>query len=565
MEADGRKLRKSLYQGSDDVHDFPCSPCAKEGKNVAAAKHCVECDENLCTTCLNDHNKFSLMKGHQLLDKVKTPSGQRIELPSQRCDRHGGKLIDVYCPSHDKVGCSTCIAVEHSTCQGISFIPDVAKHSNSSEKLQQLETAINSLQTRFIALKQKKQKELDCSKREKDKLLHEIKSERKKINDQLDKMETELLNEVDASFKIKVQNIDSDIKKVEDTLASLGKDRQKIQAAKSENVSEKYVQVNLGYERKKIATDRLETLERSKKIGRLWFDPYRQMTGSKVNIIGQVINYSAVEVGSLTEEFDARVGDDNGICIINSIYLCADGDLVLTDYKNKRIKKMNKSYAIISFLNIDDNPFGICQIDMSLLAITLPNEKKVQFISNTEPMRLQKSFDVGDRCRGIAYNDGRIYVCCGGSRKRAEGVGHLEVYTISGALVKSFYSDMECPVKVTVSNWETEIYVCDGYGDLLIINEKHGNTRKIRKQDMKLVGIIGICWINESQLCIVGYTSMNIVLISCDGQVYEELLTEAHGLANTIDVCFDAKMSSLFVSTHRSNMIKVYKLKISNC
>jgi hypothetical protein len=85
----------------------------KEGKNVAAIKHCVECDENLCQKCLGDHNKFSVMRGHQLLDTVKQLSGKKQELPSQRCERHGGKLIDVYCPGHDKVGCSTCMTIEH--------------------------------------------------------------------------------------------------------------------------------------------------------------------------------------------------------------------------------------------------------------------------------------------------------------------------------------------------------------------------------------------------------------------------------------------------------------------
>ena len=113
MAVDGRNLlSKSLYQVSDEDHGFPCSPCSKEGKNVAAIKYCVECDENMCKKCLNDHNKFAAMKGHQLLDKVKTPGGTTIELPSQRCENHG-KLIDVYCPGHDAVGCSTCMNIEH--------------------------------------------------------------------------------------------------------------------------------------------------------------------------------------------------------------------------------------------------------------------------------------------------------------------------------------------------------------------------------------------------------------------------------------------------------------------
>ncbi|XP_060593279.1 tripartite motif-containing protein 42-like [Ruditapes philippinarum] len=124
MAVDGRKIRQSLYQGSDIEHDFPCLPCTKEEKNVTAIKHCVECDENLCQKCVGDHNKFSAMRSHQLLDTVKQPSGKKQELPSQRCEKHGGKLIDDYCPGHDKVGCSTCMTVEHSGCKDITFIPE---------------------------------------------------------------------------------------------------------------------------------------------------------------------------------------------------------------------------------------------------------------------------------------------------------------------------------------------------------------------------------------------------------------------------------------------------------
>jgi hypothetical protein len=48
MAVDGRNFSQPLNQGSDIEHDFPCSPCSKEGKNVPAFKHFVECDENLC-------------------------------------------------------------------------------------------------------------------------------------------------------------------------------------------------------------------------------------------------------------------------------------------------------------------------------------------------------------------------------------------------------------------------------------------------------------------------------------------------------------------------------------
>ncbi|XP_060606371.1 E3 ubiquitin-protein ligase Midline-1-like [Ruditapes philippinarum] len=340
MAVDRRKFSQSLYRGSDIEHDFPCSPCTKEGKNVAAIKHCVECDENLCQKCLGDHNKFSVMRGHQLLDTVKQLSGKKQELPSQRCERHGGKLIDVYCPGHDKVGCSTCMTIEHSGCKGISYIPDIACKTETSEKLKHLEADISTLQSRFKALKQNRQKELENVKTEKSQVIKEIKSERKKINDHLDKMEIDILQEVDVTFQTKLQHMESNMKQVDERIAVLQENLKKINAAKQENESEKYVQIKLVNEEKKISHDSLENMERSRKTGTLRFEPYRQTTDSECNTIRKILHFLIIEAENFTE-FNARLKDDKESCNISGMCMCEDGCIIMTDSNNKCIKKVN--------------------------------------------------------------------------------------------------------------------------------------------------------------------------------------------------------------------------------
>ncbi|XP_060607066.1 E3 ubiquitin-protein ligase TRIM33-like [Ruditapes philippinarum] len=371
MAVDGRKIRQTLYQGSDIEHDFPCSPCSKGGKNEAAIKHCVECDENLCQSCMDDHNKFSSMKGHQLLDTVKQPSGRQQELPSQRCEEHGGKLIDVFCPGHDTVCCSTCISVEHSGCKGIIFIPDIACKTDTSQKLKLLETEINTLQARFHAFKRNKQDELENVKEEKGKLIEEIKSERGKINDRLDKMENELLQEADAIFQIKLKRIESNMKEVDARIAVLQESLQKINAAKRENESEKYIQIKRVNEERKTASDCLKDFERPSKTGRLRFDPYRHETGSECNTIGSILHLPAIEVEKCFGEFNVRTADDRNRCDICDMCMCKSGCIVMTDYNNKRIRKMNSAFKVISSLKLSGNPFGICEINSLMLAISV--------------------------------------------------------------------------------------------------------------------------------------------------------------------------------------------------
>ncbi|XP_060600549.1 uncharacterized protein LOC132753985 [Ruditapes philippinarum] len=240
--------------------------------------------------------------------------------------------------------------------------------------------------------------------------------------------------------------------------------------------------------------------------------------------------------------------------------ICKDRCIIMTDYTNKCIKKMNDSFQIISSLNVTDNPVGICQIDSSLLAVTLINDMAVQFISQKEPMKLQQSFKVGNRCRGIAYNDKMLYVCCGGIEDH-EGVGHLEVYSLSGALLTSYYGEIELPTRVAISSSAAEIFVIDGYKGILHI-DKNQRFIPVDNKASKSTGCI--CKINKSQFCVAFCNSHNILLMARDGKVQVELLRRKDGIINPIGLCFDNKTSRLLVSCFESDNIMVYTLKISN-
>jgi hypothetical protein len=224
---------------------------------------------------------------------------------------------------------------------------------------------------------------------------------------------------------------------------------------------------------------------------------------------------------------------------------------------------MNDSFQIISSLNVTDNPGGICQIDSSLLAVTLMNDKKVQFISQKEPMKLQQSFKVGDRCRGIAYHDGIIYVCCGGYKDHDEGVGHLEIYTISGKLVLSHYDEITWPVDVTISNTTMEVFVTDVNKGIIHINENR-SMRPIIVDNKLFSDPRYICRINKSQYCVGFYTTHNFLLMSHDGKDQVELPIREDGLKKPVCLCFDNKTSRLFVSCWESDKIMVYTFKISD-
>ncbi|XP_045170658.2 uncharacterized protein LOC123533087 isoform X4 [Mercenaria mercenaria] len=558
MAAEGRRFTK----GSDDFYDFPCLPCSKEGKNVASVKHCVDCDENLCTSCLNDHNKFSGMKGHQILDKVQRSVGRNLQLPSQRCTKHGGRLIDVYCPNHDSVCCSTCIAVEHSSCHGIKFIPDVAKGVSKSKEFQQFEADMKNLQSRYVSLIQMEDAELQALRQEQERICKEIRTLRNKINKHFDKMEEELLNEVNTKFKQHKQKVDIDRKETDEVLAEIQSRGHQLNESGHGNESELFALLKSG--RKKIteSCSIADRLERSRKPLRLELQTDRtilEILKENYGMARLTESFVSVSVSPLGS-YSTKVDGDKVDCRIRDICLTSEGCIFLTDNKNKRLKKLDSAYNVLSCLDLPDSPFGVCRIDGKQIAVTLIDIKKVQFVLNTEPMKMQTSFSVGDRCRSIAHNSGLLYVCCGGWEDKKEGPGRLEIYTIDGMLLRSFFSSLEVPLYVDIFNNGREIYVSDWKNGLVVLDKYGNNLLRYRYEEKKET--YGLCRLTDNKICIAFYEYNEVVVVTNDGGQQQLILTKKDGAEIPTALCYDRKHSRLIMASGElRNKIQVFQLE----
>ncbi|XP_053381899.1 uncharacterized protein LOC128549319 [Mercenaria mercenaria] len=101
---------------SDETFDLLCSVCKKKNKNTEAAKFCVDCRDYYCSICVKFHDDVPALSLHKILDKgqFQPGPGQVLQMvPTERCDKHSHKHVDMYCQNHDDVGCSTCMAVDH--------------------------------------------------------------------------------------------------------------------------------------------------------------------------------------------------------------------------------------------------------------------------------------------------------------------------------------------------------------------------------------------------------------------------------------------------------------------
>ncbi|KAL4224337.1 hypothetical protein ACF0H5_017792 [Mactra antiquata] len=108
----------SVSKMSEETFDFICTACDRENKTAEAVRYCVECSGYCCQPCTDMHKKFPTLNHHNLLDvsQGNQAGKQRTrlpEFPTERCDTHQGKLLDMYCGKHDVVGCHICLSKDH--------------------------------------------------------------------------------------------------------------------------------------------------------------------------------------------------------------------------------------------------------------------------------------------------------------------------------------------------------------------------------------------------------------------------------------------------------------------
>ncbi|XP_053379538.1 uncharacterized protein LOC128548511 [Mercenaria mercenaria] len=119
---------------SDETFDFLCTMCKRKDRNREAERYCVDCDDYYCLSCVKVHEDVPPLTKHQIL--IKSQFLQRTSktppmLPTERCEKHVHKLVDMYCNNHDDVCCAICLATDHRSCQDIFYIPDFIKNNTN--------------------------------------------------------------------------------------------------------------------------------------------------------------------------------------------------------------------------------------------------------------------------------------------------------------------------------------------------------------------------------------------------------------------------------------------------
>lgn len=100
MATSGCLTRSKQYLSGRNIACVPCRSRIKRGKTNRGVKYCVDCQQFLCTVCVNKHNSVSVFAGHSLLDRSKfrtlggSKDGHSASLRTKRHKLHSTKVLD---------------------------------------------------------------------------------------------------------------------------------------------------------------------------------------------------------------------------------------------------------------------------------------------------------------------------------------------------------------------------------------------------------------------------------------------------------------------------------------
>ncbi|XP_060551263.1 uncharacterized protein LOC132712843 [Ruditapes philippinarum] len=557
--AEGCEYNNSA-RGSDA---YLCTPCADEGNDAKALKYCPDCKEYLCAACIKYHLKFSATRKHTLHDnEFQRTERDSIDTTSDedqmfKCIYHLDRDIEMYCGDHDMVYCSPCIAKNHRQCSGILQLEEATAKipiNQQDDILRQIDT----LQADIQANGQKKEVNLIALDLDKNDILKAIKDTELLIIGKVKALASDVKANTCSSydgfkkdfqeeeaFLLQAITATDELRKTLETQADLDAKRQF-----TRYILQKHIIAKTQKMHDDVAKDK-------KKMKCLMNDEMiQQVLGS--DYLGQVVGSGRSDITKDTplhkmslKEVTIKGDGDKDTCTIIGICQLFDGTVILADYNNTSLKKLNKDLSTTDKFYLECKPLGICLTGKTEVAVKLENHT-VLFISINDKFTKKQSiyieggdfFGLVSICNELCCFTGN---CIQVYNRRGEVIKTFDKKSFDGTIFQTGDGD---PFPVVAD--KKFIYVSDLNSQVACIDREGSVWSVMKSERLKLVR--RACIASNGIICVAGYHSGNIMMFNQKGICLGELV---EGLVKPDSLCFDNKKHQLFIGHENKNIITI--------
>lgn len=568
---DGARSEKS---SSEEGFKFECGPCGNDGVIIEAIHFCPDCKEYLCESCETSHNRMKITRNHTLIlvseMSAKESYVHVTDSNSLLCLCHRNEN-EIYCKLHDEVFCSDCKAIKHRLCQTV-FIEAMVNEFDQNIYKTTLENA-NSLKEKLMKLQTTQKEDREKLSAETGKCKEEIAAFRAELNQQLDKIEESVLNDMCKASDLHKKVIGQHLDVCGTALRTLSLDyNSHMRSQESRNRRLTFV-TNFRLMRTiKDIEDSFKCMHEEIHEPRLSFD--RNPTISVVldtdsfgilnhNLGGQSKTFNADMKVDTCRSVNIKMQSDKSIPWISGSVFLPSGHLVLCDRNNDCLKVCDHSFTLKDNIQLSGKPRDCCVLNGHKLFVTLPEKNQIQYFQTDTSIQLLNTINLDTRCDGITSLNQDIFVTCHRSPNK-----EIRVLDHDGNLKKKITlteigdGSFKFPNYIAVHN-SGDLYISEVSNDLIsqVRAFSKDGICKYTCSNSSLQSSVGMLVDENCRLLVCSWQSNSVHLLSGDAFTCKEFFEQNIDLTGVYTVCYRESDATLVVTFRDRNNILVFKIK----
>ena len=553
-----------------------CGICDIRHISKPAEVWCPQCEEGLCTECIEHHSVVKLSRNHTTI-----PIEEYQKLPSyvleikEHCDEHHEKF-DLYCKEHERPCCRICNLENHKDCKNVAIMEEIIKNMKTSNMFTDIEHLIKEMIEVISKIRQNRMTNSSGVKDQKRLIENEIQELRTKINTHLDKLQENLMKELTEADKHVTEE-------TRELLVSLDEKQRELTEHQTSIVNiKKYasdLQTLLAV--KQIERDvetqdmGLQGLANSDSLNQTKL-AYKIDTGLKT-IVTSIQKFGKVVVESNPCELTfARNKEKQAQMMVVDLLPPTSVENIQLNLKqemntkgtwitgcsllsNCRMVLSCSSTSTVNFISTEG--VELVQIGRDKIGSSTNDTVYIKdnnniavssgsginrciVIIDIESQKVMTTISMDTYIYGMAVRGRKIYYCAG-----SKGIKMLNLRDKS--ISNIINSNMKGVFYVTTS--EDKLYYTNNNTHTVTCCDLHGTTQWEFKDDRVLQRPLGVSVDNDGNVYTVGFYSNNVVVISPDGQRHRQLLSSKDGLSYPHVLDYDRSTNRLLVVNNSSS------------
>lgn len=540
-----------------------CDPCKRGDDEKDAVSWCRNCGEALCDQCTTYHKRVKMLMEHEIfsLEEIRGQP-RKIADTEEICSLHPGKNVEAICHNHDKLCCMDCVAYHHNDCKKVMPITDAAKEIKGSKVITNLIIKMKQVDNQAVSVVESRSSNVEELQKKQDSLIFEIQQLRAKITRHLEEMEEQFKQDFSIMHNALLEKLDIQSKEFGFIHSAINNGQKVLNVSLSHGSNEQvYI---TAHKLKKICEEHEKFIKTESR--NIYHHDYNlkcteaiEEFTSRVNSIAN-INISRLPTNTVPTFMIDMVATDMGELngksptdvfhpwFTSGIFL-PNGNLILTDFKNKKIKCFNSQDVMVSELSTEFQPWGVALFEPNVLVFTMPDRPELRFISmknDTEMELSEEKMETIAGCHSIQVEENRMTLACS-----------TEVRVMS--------KDGQVERIIEIKDRGTRYAYWDSDGAIAYTNKKalvsmKGNAEIMQYSDKDLRSPRGFAVDREGNYYICGMDSNNIHQVRPKGKLEKLLLHSKNGIRNPYAIGIDHLTNRFFVTQMDCEVVKMYRL-----